>query len=417
MKIVMICEFFAEDLEYQENLLVKYYRRHGHDVTVLTSTFESIFDYYNDSHDKTAPGREFQVDGARIVKLPYRYNVLNRVRAHHSIMPILEAERPNLIYVHDIAPNLPDCVAYVKRHKNTKMILDYHADYSNSGKNWISIKILHGIIRNYFLKKARPYLSRIFPIVPGGGEFLHEVYGVPYEEMELLPLGTDLDFAAEVRAAHRGRLVRAALGIAPGEFVVFTGGKLNPLKKTEHLIDAVRSLPDEDLHLVVAGAVEATVPHYGELLQQRAAGDPRIHFCGWQDKNSMYDHLDACDMAVFPASQSVLWQQALGMGLPLVVSEKSDLVPGHQSVGYMNLYDNIQILDHIAPLAPQIAQHIRTMKDDRALLAQRQAGALRAADELLDWNKLIGRTLRFNESEVIADAVDERFSLQRLQSS
>jgi 1,2-diacylglycerol 3-alpha-glucosyltransferase len=397
MKIVMLCEFFADALEYQENLLVRYYLNKGHDVTVITSTFNSVFDYYADKHDNSIPSSIREVDGARIINLRYRYNILNRIRAYTPIDDILEQEKPDLLYVHCIMPNLPECIRYVKRNKDTRMIMDYHADYSNSGKNWISIKILHGIIRKYFLNRARPYLSRIFPIVPAGVDFLHEVYGVPLEEMELLPLGTDLNFASRVRGERRGRAIRETLGIAPQDFVVFTGGKLNPLKKTEHLIDAIRSLPDRDLHLIIAGAADPNEPDYAALLERHADGDPRIHFGGWQDKAGLYDHLDASQIAVFPASQSVLWQQSLGMGLPLVVSERSNFVPGRQDVGYMNLYDNIQVLDHARPLAPQIAAHVRAMKDDPALLALRSAGALRVANELLDWNKLIEQTLRFNQ--------------------
>lgn len=44
MKILMLCEFYNE-IWNQENLLVKYYRKHGHEVTVITSTYESVFDY------------------------------------------------------------------------------------------------------------------------------------------------------------------------------------------------------------------------------------------------------------------------------------------------------------------------------------------------------------------------------------
>ena len=48
MKIVMLCDFYFESLEYQENLLVRYYRKHGHEVVVIASTFDSVFDYYNE---------------------------------------------------------------------------------------------------------------------------------------------------------------------------------------------------------------------------------------------------------------------------------------------------------------------------------------------------------------------------------
>ena len=53
MKILMLCELYIENLEYQENLLVKYYRKHGHEVTVITSTYDNVFDYYNNQHDNS----------------------------------------------------------------------------------------------------------------------------------------------------------------------------------------------------------------------------------------------------------------------------------------------------------------------------------------------------------------------------
>src|SRR3954454_24470037 len=114
MKIVMLCEFYNEKLEYQENLLTKYYLKHGHDVTVITSTFESVFDYYNDRHDNSVPARTFDDRGAEIIKLRYRYNILTRLRAYTRIDGILEEEAPDLIYVHDIMPNLPEAIRYKK---------------------------------------------------------------------------------------------------------------------------------------------------------------------------------------------------------------------------------------------------------------------------------------------------------------
>lgn len=42
MKILMICEFYDDVLEYQENLLAKYYALNGHEVTIITSTIRSI---------------------------------------------------------------------------------------------------------------------------------------------------------------------------------------------------------------------------------------------------------------------------------------------------------------------------------------------------------------------------------------
>ena len=93
MRIFMLCDFFNEELEYQENHLVDYYRRPGHEVIVVCSLYENVFDYYTDKK-VGGPGRDYEVNGARIVKLPYRYNILNRMRAYPKIDGLLEEFEP-----------------------------------------------------------------------------------------------------------------------------------------------------------------------------------------------------------------------------------------------------------------------------------------------------------------------------------
>lgn len=238
MKILMLCDFFNETLEYQENLLVKYYVKHGHDVVVIASTFESVFDYYADRHDKTLPARVYVNEGAKIIKLPYKFNILNKLRRYTDIAGILEEEAPDLIFVHDIMLNFPEVIKYKKRNPNVVVIMDYHADYSNSGKNWLSLKILHGVIRKWYLDRARKHLSKIFPIVPASATFLNEVYGVEYSEMEILPLGADTDRGRLLKERSVGSTLRKQLGVPEDHFVIFSGGKLSPAKRTEILIQA-----------------------------------------------------------------------------------------------------------------------------------------------------------------------------------
>lgn len=389
MKIVMLCEFFNENLEFQENLLVKYYVKHGHQVTVITSTFESVFDYYTDRHDNRTPPRTYEHGGARVIKLPYRYNILNRLRAYTSIAPILEEEKPDLIYVHDIMPNFPEAVRYLERRPAVRMIMDYHADYSNSGRNQLSLKVLHGTLRKWFLDRARPYLSRIFPVVPASVTFLHEIYKVPLAEMEVLPLGADTDFCEHVRKSGARGELRRSIGIQDTEIVIFTGGKLTPAKKTELLIEAVAGLP---VHLVIAGDSSVADSDYKRSLIELAAGNPRIHFVGWLDKEGMYRHMHMADLAVFPASQSVVWQQCIAMGLPLIAGDM-----GHQDISYLNLEDNIIVLPRQMISAVHLAEAIGKLIENPARMRHMAAGALKVADEHLNWNKLIYRTLRFNE--------------------
>jgi glycosyltransferase involved in cell wall biosynthesis len=396
MKILMLCEFFNETLEYQENLLVKYYMKNGHQVTVVTSTFESVWDYYQDRSDKANSPRVYSHNGAKIIKLAFRYNFLNRLRAYTRIDRILEEEAPDLIYVHDIMLNFPEAIHYIKQHPECRMIMDYHADYSNSGKNWVSCRILHGVIRKWFLDRARPHLARIFPVVPASAKFLHELYKVPHSEMELLPLGADVDLAREIRARQEGRQLREALSIPDEAIVVFTGGKLTPHKRTELLIEAVARLPQHKLHVVVAGEASEADQVYKRELIDRAKG-ATVHFVGWLDKHSIYRHLDMADLAVFPASQSILWQQAIAAGLPLIVGNAGD-----QDISYLNLHRNIVILDRENIAVQRFAEAIADIIGDPKRMQEMQAGAALVADECLNWNTLIERTLRFNRKELMA---------------
>jgi len=391
MNILMLCDFYNESLEYQENLLVKYYRKHGHDVTVVTSTFESIFDYYDDRHDAKAPSTVTFDRGAKIIKLRYRYNILNRLRAFTRIDRILEDARPDLIYVHDIMLNFPECVDYVRRHPETRMIMDYHADYSNSGKNALSLKVLHGVFRKRFLDRARPHLSRIFPIVPASATFLHEVYGVPHRDMEVLPLGADLDLIEETRARGAGRRLRAQHNVPADHLVVVTGGKLTPAKRTHLLLEAIRNHPQLALTLVVVGDASASDRPYMEQLQQLAGGSPHVHFVGWQKSDKVYEYLDMADVAVFPASQSILWQQAIASGLPLVCGDI-----GNQDISYLNHYGNIVVLPAAEITAQRLGAELQRLAGSSDLRDRMREGALRVADEHLNWNRLIERTLRYN---------------------
>jgi 1,2-diacylglycerol 3-alpha-glucosyltransferase len=392
MKIVMLCEFFNDTLEYQENLLIKYYVKQGHQVTVITSTFESVWDYYEDRHDNSVPPRTYTHNGAKIIKLAFRYNILNRLRAYTSIDRILEDETPDLIYVHDIMLNFPECIHYVKTHPECRMIMDYHADYSNSGKHWLSRRVLHGIIRKRFLDRARPHLARIFPIVPASTKFLHEVYKVPHSEMELLPLGADVDLAREIRTRKEGRMIREALSISQDAVVIITGGKLTPHRRTELLIDAVAQLPQYPIHTVVVGEASKTSDidqAYKRELIARSKG-LSIHFVGWLDNFSMYRHLDMADLAVFPSGQSILWQQAIAAGLPLIVGNR-----GNQDISYLNLHRNIIILEREQITVQHIAEAIANVVSDSSRMQEMRTGAALVADERLNWNRLIGRTLQF----------------------
>jgi glycosyltransferase involved in cell wall biosynthesis len=159
------------------------------------------------------------------------------------------------------------------------------------------------------------------------------------------------------------------------------------------LLAAAEQLKHVALHIIVVGEAGAEHATYGEALLRQAARNPRVHMVGWLDQGELNRHLAIADLAVFPASQSILWQQAIAMGLPLIVGDT-----GHQDISYLNTEDNIIILrdDEIRP--DRLATAIVDIIGDPSRMRAMSEGALRVADEHLNWDRLLARTLRFNDA-------------------
>ncbi len=390
MKILMLCDFFNESLEYQENLLLKYYAKHGHDVVVVCSNGVSIFDYCENKLAKNLPTTLVTFNNSRLYKLRYRRILMQgRIRILENIEGILEKEKPDLVFAHDISPNFRELGRYLQRNPNCKVIMDYHADYSNSGRGWISRNILHGVIRKrFFLNAIRSRILKYYPVVPPGFQFLNEMYGVPFSKMELLPLAGDFDVARDVRNSFDGIELKSRLGIREDDFVIFTGGKLNETKRTHLLIEALKFLPEHKIHVLIAGKAETE--EYSQRLKQYSSGQNTVHFLGWLNSRSVYEHMSVSDIAVFPSSQSVLWQQSIGMHLPMIVGDS-----GGQSAEYLNRNENLVCLPDSKIRADCLSLEIRRLTDDKDLRQRMRGGAERTADEFLNWNRLIYKTLEF----------------------
>lgn len=395
MKIFMVCEFFNDKYDYQENMLARAYHRLGHEVVVVTSTITSLAKYVAD-RDPGRGARQTEIyEWGILIRVPFRLNVLNRIRYFEPITPLIEDASPDLLYFHDIIPNLYEGVRYVRANPKCSMIMDYHGDASNSGASFVSRRILHGVVRKRILDQARPFLRKVLPVTPSGANFLQKIYRLPSAEIELFPLGTDQHFARKVLKSNSRQRIRAKLGIPEDAVVIFSGGKFAPHKRTEDLIEAAESLADLPVHVILVGSADSDHESYGAFIASLAERNARVHAVGWQDREGVYGHMAASDIAVFPASQSVLWQQSLGMGLPLIVSEQSKGLRGIQDVSYLNRHGNLIVLQHEASLSEQIATHVRRLATNPAARERMSEGAKRTASELLDYATLASRTLDF----------------------
>ena len=323
MKILHLClgNFFIDNYSYQENILTKYHAKMGYDVTVIASLF--TFDSHGKGMHLPAPKEYDNKDGVHIIRLAYKFplRIYRRLRRFERLEESIAQVSPDVIFSHNISYADATVVAkYLKHHPNVKFFADNHGDYVNSAKNWMSRHVLHPIIWRHYAKILEPYLIRCYGVTPMRCRFLKEMYHIKSELVEFLPMGVDDEAIPTDRNTVRAR-VRTELGISNTEQVMITGGKIDFLKNTHMLIDAMNSLNKVHLHLIICGTLTPEMEHLKPIIE----GNPRIHYLGWCNAERVMDCMVASDFACFPGTHSTLWEQAVGVGLPGIFKHWSEM--------------------------------------------------------------------------------------------
>lgn len=311
-----MAQFYIDNYSYQENILPKMHKFQGHEVTILAST-ETYID--NTVLGYLKPGSYYTKEGISVIRLPYSkmfpHFLARKLRIYIGVLKVVETFNPDIIFLHDLQfISIKEIVSYAKKHQNVRIYVDGHTDFINSAKNWLSKNILHGIIYKWCAKKIEPYTTKFYGTLPLRVEFIRTVYGISAGKIELLVLGSDdsvfdLEKKDEIRTS-----IRKALYIKENDFVIVTGGKIDHRKNIHILMKAVKELQKEDIKLIVFGTPDQSMKNDIEKLTKSTS----IRYIGWIPSEKVYDYFFAADLAFFPGTHSVLWEQAVGVGLPCV---------------------------------------------------------------------------------------------------
>ena len=112
--------------------------------------------------------------------------------------------------------------------------------------------------------------------------------------------------------------IRKQYGIAPDDFLIISGGKIDQWKtQTLLLMEAVQKITYEKVKLVVFGSV---TPELKDKVSALADGR-RVQYIGWIQSQDSYQHFAAADLVVFPGRHSVFWEQVAAQGIPMLVKD------------------------------------------------------------------------------------------------
>lgn len=316
MRILHIClaNFYFEGLGYQENILPSYHKKAGHEVVIFTS--DHIFDSKNYKCDNNQYINESGVLVKAIKKKNKGY--FSKFRDYVNLYHEIELIAPDIIFVHGgqfIA--LKDVIKYTKNKGNIKLYIDQHADYYNSPVNTIKKRIAAKVLFGFSIRRAVRYTEKFWGVTPWRCQYLNEIYGVPKEKIDLLTMGGDDD---KINFEHREAIrqqFRKELNLAENDFVIITGGKIDKAKNIHLLMQAVKNINNENVKLVVFGkALENMKDEVYSLTK-----DPHIIYIEWLPADKVYDYFLMSDLAIFPGTHSVLWEQACACGLPGVFKD------------------------------------------------------------------------------------------------
>lgn len=318
MKVVHLCLacFFPDNYSYQENMLPKFHKQLGCEVEVIASLVS--FDKYGKNiylKGRSSYLNEYDIPVTRLdYKKPSKiYHILKRFV---GLKKSLENSKADILFIHGCQfMDMDIVISYLKKHPKVKVYIDNHADFSNSGRNFLSRNILHKIIWKNMAHRIEPYVKKFYGVLPARVEWLINMYKLPKEKCELLVMGADDDKILEAKNEHAREKIREKYKVKEEDFLVMTGGKIDTSKKqTLLLMKAIKEIRNKKIKLIVFGSV---LPEMQKQVLNLCDGD-KIQYIGWVESSDSYRYWSAADLAVFPGRHSVFWEQVAGMGIPMV---------------------------------------------------------------------------------------------------
>lgn len=366
MKILHVCLacFYVDGYSYQENMLPKFHKKMGYEVEIIASTLS--FDEHGNGCN-IQPGAYINEYGIRVTRLPYRRGIPDRagkfLRIYDGFREALEKSAPDIIFIHGCQfCDIRVIARYAKKHR-VVIYADNHADFSNSATNWASKNILHRGLWKTCAQRIAPYTEKFYGVLPARVAFLTELYGLPKEKCGLLVMGADDELAERARTSGARKRIRGRYGIGEHDFLIVTGGKIDRWKtQTILLMQAVQRIRNPRVRLIVFGSA---APEMTERVQELADGD-RIRYIGWIQSEETYNYFAAADLVVFPGRHSVLWEQAAGQGLPMLVRD-------WEGTRHIDLGGNVRFLTRDS--AEEIREEIERLLADPEAYREMQKAA------------------------------------------
>lgn len=323
MKIVHIAPNapYDEAWGFHENLLPKYQKKLGHDVTVLVTNL-----IHEDGRIVETECLDAFVDSGvnviRMKKKKYWHPLLTSLCSKLEVYGYLKDIRPDFIFYHGLSSTtIFEAVKYKKRDNPACIIVqDNHIDENNAYRTGGIQDFLVRTFYRWIVRKTVPYVSKVYGVTPWRKTYAEKYYGVPKNKTDVLIMGADdekIDFSnrGQIRSSSREKY-----GILDDEFLIVTGGKINSAKKIHILMEACKGMTG--VKLLVFGNV---IDEFKEEFEQHVMDNKNVIHIGWIPSGEVYSYFFAADLVFFPGGHSVMWEQACASKVPCVFQKWNEM--------------------------------------------------------------------------------------------
>lgn len=176
--------------------------------------------------------------------------------------------------------------------------------------------------------------------------------------------------------------LRASLGFAPEDFVVLFCGRLEPDKGIHRLLEAISSLSDPHIKLLIVGSPffgrTQSSPFLKKLEAQARALDSRVRFTGFIQNDNLPDYYRLADLVCVPTmvqeAAGLVAIEAMACGRPVLATRSGGMpeyLAGSQAV----------LVDLNRDVAGQLAWAIEMLREHPELRAEMGRAGAEAAKQ------------------------------------
>ena len=299
---------------YQENLLPKYQKRLGNEVTLIVSNETMI----NSSLGYVKPQEYILDDGVRIIRVAKKHivnSIITNIITYTPVYHYLKRINPDFIFFHGlISSSIFDVIKYKRKiNRDCVIVQDNHLDYQiGMSAKGFKKKILMCYYR-LINKLSIKWVSKVYGVTPWRKQYAEEYFGIPKSKTDVLIMGADDD---ELEIANRNvyrNSIREKYNISESDFLVVTGGKIDDRKNIDILVKAC--VQSNNMYKVLFfGSIDDSVKKDIEPF----IDNNWVIYIGWISASEVYQYFFAADLVLFPGQHSVLWEQACASKTPCV---------------------------------------------------------------------------------------------------